>query len=105
MNSQELETAKRLGVSFVTVVWTDSSYGLIEWKQKNKFGISFGAIFNNPDFIKYASSLGLPGFRVSHPGEFIPALQMALTERLPSIIEVPIDYRENPKLVENIGPG
>ena len=103
MNSQELETAKRLGVSFVTVVWTDSSYGLIEWKQKNKFGGSFGVSFNNPDLIKYANSLGLPGYRVSHPGELIPALQMALTESLPSIIEVPIDYRENPKLVENIG--
>ena len=103
MNSQELETAKRLGVSFVTVVWTDSSYGLIEWKQKNKFGGSFGVGFNNPDLIKYANSLGLPGYRVSHPGELIPTLQTALTERLPSIIEVPIDYRENSKLVENIG--
>jgi len=103
MNSQELETAKRLGVSFVTVVWVDSSYGLVEWKQMNKFGSSFGVSFSNPDLVKYADSLGLPGYRVSHPGELLPTLQRALEERLPSLVEVPIDYRENPKLTEKMG--
>ncbi|MFC1909024.1 acetolactate synthase large subunit [Chloroflexota bacterium] len=102
MNSQELETAKRLGLSFVTVVWADSSYGLIEWKQKNKFGSSFGVSFSNPDLIKYADSLGLPGYRVNHPREFLPILQTALNQRLPSLIEVAIDYRENAKLAEKM---
>jgi acetolactate synthase-1/2/3 large subunit len=105
MNSQELETAKRLGLSFVTVVWADSSYGLIEWKQKNKFGRSFGVGFSNPDLVKYADALGLPGYRVGHPGEFLPILKMALDQRLPSIIEVAIDYRENPRLTEKMGKG
>ena len=103
MNSQELETAKRLGVPFVTMVWNDSSYGLIEWKQMNKFGGSFGVGFGNPDLVKYADSLGLPGYRVSHPKELLPTLQKALEQKLPSLIEVPIDYRENPKLLEKMG--
>jgi len=103
MNSQELETAKRLGVPFVTMVWNDSSYGLIEWKQMNKFGGSFGVGLGNPDLVKYADSLGLPGYRVSHPEELLPTLQKALEQKLPSLIEVPIDYRENPKLLEKMG--
>lgn len=103
MSSQELETAKRLGVAFVTVVWADLSLGLIEWKQINKFGRSFGVGFNNPDFVKYAESLGLVGFRISSTEDLFPTLQKALNLRLPSIIEVPIDYRENLKLTEKLG--
>jgi acetolactate synthase-1/2/3 large subunit len=102
MNSQELETAKRQGISFVTVVWVDSSFGLIEWKQMNKFGHSFGVRFGNHDFKKYAESLGLPGYRVNNAGDFLPVLHRAFAEKLPSIIAVPIAYGENHRLLEKI---
>lgn len=103
MNSQELETAKRLGTSFVCLVWTDSSYGLIEWKQRNLFGSSFGVNFNNPDLVQYAQSFGLPAFRIERATDFLPTLQQALDLKLPSVIEVPIDYRENLRLTERLG--
>jgi acetolactate synthase-1/2/3 large subunit len=103
MSSQELETAIRLGIAFVTVVWADSNLGLIEWKQMNKFGHSFGVSFNNPDIVKYAESMGLAGFRISSSGELFPTLQKALDLKVPSIIEVPIDYRENLKLTKKLG--
>src|SRR5438445_7355945 len=32
MNSQELETAKRLGVGYTILVFNDNDYGLISWK-------------------------------------------------------------------------
>ncbi|MCW8852359.1 MAG: acetolactate synthase large subunit, partial [Gammaproteobacteria bacterium] len=38
MNVQEMETAKRLNVNIVTMIWEDHAYGLIEWKQENEFG-------------------------------------------------------------------
>jgi acetolactate synthase-1/2/3 large subunit len=103
MNAQELETAKRLGTAFVTVVWVDDSLGLIEWKQRNKFGTSFGVNFSNPDFEKFADSLGLPGFRVTKTEDFLPILRKALDLPLPSIVELPVDYRENLKLTEKLG--
>lgn len=103
MNSQELETAKRLGTAFVTVVWVDASLGMIEWKQRNKFGNSFGVNFSNPDFVKYADSLGLPGFRITNTEDLLPTLQKAFELPLPSIVELPIDYRENMKLTEKLG--
>ena len=98
MNSQELETARRLGTAFVTLVWTDQSYGVIEWKQEQKFGHSFGTQFTNPDFVHYAQSLGLPGFRAERAEDLLPLLKQALELDVPSVIEVPVDYRENMKL-------
>lgn len=98
MNSQELETAKRLHIPFVTMIWVDSGYGVIEWKQQQRFGRSFGVRFDNPDFAGYARSFGLPGFRVERAEDLLPTLTRALALSEPSVIEVPVDYRENLKL-------
>lgn len=98
MNSQELETAKRLHVPFVTMIWVDSNYGVIEWKQQQRFGRSFGVHFENPDFAAYARSFGLPGFKVERADDLLPTLTRALALDEPSVIEVPVDYRENMRL-------
>ncbi len=103
MNSQELETAKRLGTAFVTIIWVDNSYGVIEWKQQNRFGHDFGVRFGNPDFVQYARSFGLPGFKIESADAFLPTLRRALELDLPSIIEMPVDYRENLRLTERLG--
>ncbi len=91
MNSQELETAKRLGTAFVTVIWTDNRYGIIALNQERRFGHTFGAAFTNPDFVKYAEAFGLPGFRVERPDDLLPTLKRALDLAVPSLVEVPID--------------
>jgi acetolactate synthase I/II/III large subunit len=98
MNSQELETARRLKTAFVTLIWVDQSYGVIEWKQEQRFGQTFGTRFTNPDFAAYARSFGLPGFRVESADDLLPTLTRALALDEPSIIEVPVDYRENAHL-------
>lgn len=103
MSSQELETAKRLGTSFVTVVWVDSGYGLIGLKQKTKLYREFGVTFGNPDLAKYAESFGLPGFKISEASEFLPTLRKAMELKEPSVVEVPVDYRENLHLMEEMG--
>ena len=38
MNIQDLETARRLGLNIVVMVWEDHEYGLIKWKQQVQFG-------------------------------------------------------------------
>ncbi|MBI4302004.1 MAG: acetolactate synthase large subunit [Chloroflexi bacterium] len=103
MNSQELETAKRLGTPFVTMIWVDSGYGMIEWEQVARYGQPYGVHFTNPDFVAYARSFGLAGFRIDHPNQLLPTLRQALDLNEPSVIEVPIDYRENLKLTERLG--
>jgi acetolactate synthase-1/2/3 large subunit len=103
MNSQELETAKRVGANITVVVWRDDGYGLIDWKQRNEFGRPFGVEFGNPDFVAYAESFGIAGFRPSCAGELLPTLRRALDVPGPALVEVPIDYRENLRLTEHLG--
>ncbi len=103
MNSQELETAKRIGANVTVVVWRDDGYGLIDWKQRNEFGRPFGVEFGNPDFVDYARSFGIAGFRPSSAADLLPTLRRALDVDGPSLVEVPIDYRENLRLTEHLG--
>ncbi len=98
MNSQELETAHRLGLPYVNVVWTDRRYGVIELNQQRRFGRTFGVEFANPDLVQYAGSFGLPAWRVEQASEFAPLLRRALEMDMPTLIEVPIDPTENKKL-------
>jgi acetolactate synthase-1/2/3 large subunit len=103
MNSQELETAKRIGTNVTVVVWRDDGYGLIDWKQRNEFGRPFGVEFGNPDFVAYAESFGIAGFRPTSAADLRATLGRALDVDGPSLVEVPIDYRENLRLTERLG--
>jgi acetolactate synthase I/II/III large subunit len=103
MNSQELETAKRIGANVTVVVWRDDGYGLIDWKQRNEFGSPFGVTFGNPDFVDYARSFGIAGFRPASAADLAPTMARALEVDGPALVEVPIDYRENLRLTERLG--
>jgi acetolactate synthase-1/2/3 large subunit len=103
MNSQELETAKRIGANVTVVIWRDDGYGLIDWKQRNEYGRPFGVEFGNPDFVDFARSFGIAGFRPSSSADLYPTLMRALEVDGPSLVEVPIDYRENLRLTEHLG--
>jgi len=95
MNCQELETALRVGTPFVTLIFNDGGYGLIEWKQQNQFGKSTFVKFGNPDFVRLAESMGLKGYRVEAVTELVPILKTALAQEVPAVIDCPVDYREN----------
>ena len=69
MNVQELETAKRLGLAIVNIVWSDSAFGVIEVHQRRKFGHLAGTKFTNPDLVRLAESFGIAGMRVSSADE------------------------------------
>ena len=103
MNSQELETARRVGANVTVVVWRDDGYGLIDWKQRSEFGQPFGVGFGNPDFVAYAQSFGLAAFRPETSADLYPTLMRALEHDGPTLVEVPIDYRENLRLTERLG--
>ena len=104
MNVQEMETASRLGVSFVVMVWEDKEYGLIKWKQQNQFdGRHTDLAFTNPDWIPFAASLGWRGHVCRDSDKVRPTLEKAFRERGPSLVVIPIDYRENAKLTKRLG--
>lgn len=103
MNVQDLETAVRLKLPIVIMIWNDNGYGLIEWKQMNQTGHSFGVRITNPDFVKLAEAFGAIGMRVNKTAEIPSLLKAAFAADRPVVIEVPIDYSENIKLTEKLG--
>ncbi len=103
MNSQEIETAMRIGVPIVILIWNDSQYGLIKWHQLRHFGRESHIDFTNPDFVKYAESFGAKGYRVSSANELVPVIQQAISDNTVVVIDCPVDYSENMKFTEKMG--
>ena len=103
MNSQEIETALRLGLAFVVLIWVDDAYGLISWKMDLEIGRNVDTKFGNPDFVAYAESFGATGYRITSAGELLPALRAALAANTVSVIACPVDYAANLELIESLG--
>ena len=103
MNVQEMETATRLDLNIVVMVWEDNEYGLIAWKQANQFGRHTDLSFGNPDWLKLADAFGWNGHWVDHASNLQTSLEQAFTEPGPSLVVVPIDYSENEKLTKRLG--
>lgn len=103
MTSAELETAVRLKLPIVILLWRDDGYGLIEWHQMKAFNRASHISFGNPDFVKLAESYGVKAFRVEKTEELKPVLQEALEINGPVLIDCPVDYGENLKLTKRLG--
>ncbi len=103
MNSQEIETAIRCQAPIVVLIWNDSQYGLIEWKQQRRFGRSAYIDFKNPDFVQYAKSFGAEGVRIESAQQLLPALEKALNTNNVTIIDCPVDYSQNDRLTALLG--
>ncbi|MDF2791036.1 MAG: acetolactate synthase large subunit [Neobacillus sp.] len=80
MNIAELETAKRLGLSFIIIVLNNDGLKLEEQMMEEKFSKSFGTGFGNPDFVKLAESFGIRGVRPHQLNEFEQQLKDALNQ-------------------------
>ena len=103
MNVQEMETAVRLKSNIVVMVWADNEYGLIAWKQETHFGRHTDLSFGNPDWNGLAKAFGWHGHYVSDSKDLANTLETAFEEQGPSLVVIPIDYRENPLLTKKLG--
>ena len=103
MNVQEMETARRLNSNIVVMVWEDGGYGLIQWKQQDYFDRHSNLGFGNPDWLRLAESFGWHGHLVTRSRDLANALEAAFGEQGPSLVVVPIDYRENLELTRRMG--
>jgi acetolactate synthase-1/2/3 large subunit len=104
MNSQEIETAVRLGLNLVVLVLQDNAYGMIRWKQQADGFADWGLSFGNPDFVAYAAAYGAGGSRVTSADGLAPALETAFAAGGVQLVVVPVDYSENTRvLVDELG--
>ncbi|MCD1591074.1 acetolactate synthase large subunit [Qipengyuania citrea] len=104
MNSQELETAVRLGLNLVVLVLNDAAYGMIRWKQDQLGFPDYGLTFSNPDFVTYAQSYGATGHRVERSADLVSVLNAAFEAGGVHLVDLPVDYSENKKvLIDELG--
>jgi acetolactate synthase-1/2/3 large subunit len=103
MNSQEIETALRMRLPIVILIWVDDAYGLISWKMDMEIGHSVDTTFGNPDFVAYAESFGAKGYRIESADELLPTLKGALADDTVSVIACPVDYSANAELIRSLG--
>ena len=85
------------------MVWEDGGYGLIAWKQENEFGRHTDLAFGNPDWVQLAEAFGWRGVRVERSADLAGALEDGFSSGRPTLVAVPIDYRENLLLTERLG--
>ena len=101
MNSQELETAVRLGMDLVVTILRDDAYGMIKWKQQNLGMKPYGLDFGNPDFVKYAEAYGARGHRLQATEGLVALMRKCLDTPGVDVIDVPVDYSENDRILNH----
>ncbi len=99
MNSQEMETAVRLGLNITVLILRDDSYGMIRWKQANMGFADWGLTYGNPDFVKYADSYGANGHRVESAAHLTELLKYCRDTPGVHLIDCPVDYTENDRIL------
>jgi acetolactate synthase-1/2/3 large subunit len=99
MNSQEIETAVRLGLDLVVLLLRDNGYGMIKWKQQAMGHDAWGLDFGNPDFVKYAESYGARGHRIEQTEDLLPLMRKCLDTKGVHLIDVPLDYSVNDRIL------
>jgi len=92
MTVQELATAVQYGLPIVVVVVNNGMYGTIRMHQERRYpGRVIGTTLVNPDFVALAQSFGAQAVRVETTAAFAPALERALSAKVPTLIELRID--------------
>jgi acetolactate synthase-1/2/3 large subunit len=102
MNSQDLETAVRLGLDIIVLVFNDNGYGMIRAKQMADGLGHFGVEFKNPDFVAFANSFGAHGHRLDDPSQFQALLNQAADQGGVHVIDVPIDKKQDMALMKEM---
>jgi len=102
MNVQELETAVRLRLPIIVIIWCDREYGVISLKQIEEFGKKAFTEFNNPDFVKLAESFGAIGYAARSVEEFSYFFKKGkMSKYVPVIISMEVDYSRNRILLDD----
>ena len=101
-SAQDLETAVRLHQKIIHIIWNDGHYNMVEFQEVMKYKRSSGVDFGPVDFVKYAEAFGAKGLRATSAAELQRAIEEGLATDGPVIIDVPVDYSDNPQLGQTL---
>jgi acetolactate synthase-1/2/3 large subunit len=98
MHCQEIATARDNYLSFVVCVLNDMSLGAIRSAQRRSYGGRvFGTEFKtDTNTARVAEAFGGAGVRVVDPEAIGPALDKALSSKVPYVIDIVVDREEEP---------
>ncbi len=100
----EFETAVRLNLNIVQLIWNDGYYDMVRFQEVAKYGKDAGVKFGPVDYVKYAESMGATGLRVTDPAKLGETLDKAFAVDGPVIVDIPVDYSDNIKLKSALLP-
>jgi acetolactate synthase I/II/III large subunit len=103
-SAMELETAVRLKCNLVHVVWIDGFYDMVGIQEMAKYGRLSGVKLGPVDIVRFADAFGAKGLRIERPDEISSTLKKALAMQGPVLVGVPVDYRDNHRLMEIVHP-
>lgn len=104
-SSMELETAVRLGVNLLHIIWVDEAYNMVAIQEEKKYHRTSGIQFGPIDFKAYADAFGAKGFAVTSAETLESTLRAAMDVQGPAVVAVPVDYSDNALLMGQLEMG
>ncbi len=101
-SSMELETAVRLKLNLVHMIWIDGTYDMVGVQELAKYQRTSGVDFGPVDVVKYAEAFGAKGLFINSPDDIGYQLRKAFEMPGPVLIGINVDYRDNHKLFEKV---
>jgi acetolactate synthase-1/2/3 large subunit len=101
-SAMELETAVRLKLNLVHMVWIDGTYDMVAVQERAKYKRTSGVEFGPVDVVKYAEAFGATGYMINSADEIARALRKAFEVPGPVLIGIRVDYRDNHILFEKV---
>jgi acetolactate synthase-1/2/3 large subunit len=98
----ELETARRIGSRFVHLIWNSSSYDMVSFQEQAHYGRTAGVQLGEYDVVGFAEAFGCKGYRIASADQLGLVLREALQQTVPVLIDIPIDYSHNLKLMQDV---
>jgi len=92
MSGHELAAAVQEKLPIVVLVVNNGMYGTIRMHQERQFpGRVVGTDLVNPDFVAWARAFGAYGDVVARSEDFPDALERALAQERPAVLELRVD--------------
>jgi acetolactate synthase-1/2/3 large subunit len=98
----ELETATRIGSRFVHLIWNSCSYNMVAFQEQAHYGRTAGVQLGHYNVEAFAEAFGCKGYRITDADQLGPVLREALQQSVPVLIDIPIDYSQNIKLMQDV---
>jgi acetolactate synthase-1/2/3 large subunit len=77
---------------------------MVRFQEIAKYGRASGVDFGPIDVVRFAEAFGAKGLTIETPNEIAPTLKRALEMEGPVVIGIPVDYRDNHRLMEIVHP-